>query len=152
LGGSEWLTRDGLVIAGGPYQGSRKIAKSRIGTRPRRTWLRGVAANEILLLARDRNLLVQVLVVPLLVPAFYLLVNAGTVSAISGNFRNAALMAFGVGAYSLISSAMPLLDREGKTLWQLLTFPQSLASILVKKATVLAALAISYGGIVLLLA
>jgi ABC-2 type transport system permease protein len=145
--GSEWLTRDGLVKAGGPYQGTRRIPASPSGD----TWLRGIAAQELLLLARDRNLLVQVLVVPLLLPVFYLLIYSGMASAVSGNFRHAATMAFGVGAYSFLSSAMQLLNREDKTLWQLLTFPQPLATILVKKTMVWAALGLLYGITVLLL-
>jgi len=147
LMGSEWLTRDGLVKAGGAYQGTRAIRKSRLGL----SWLHGAAAQEVLLLGRDRNLLVQVLIVPLLVPVFYLLIYSGMVSAVSGNFRHAAVMAFGIGAYSFLSSAMPLLGREAKTLWQLLTFPQSLASILVKKTMTWAAIGLLYGGATLLL-
>src|SRR6202008_2578959 len=131
----------------GPYQGTRRIQPGR----SQKTRIGGIAAHELLLLARDRNLLVQVLVVPLLVPAFYLLIYSGMVSAVSGNFRHAAVMAFGVGAYSFLSSAMPLLNREDKTLWQLLTFPQSLATILVKKAMVWAAFGLLYGGATLLL-
>jgi ABC-2 type transport system permease protein len=146
LVGSECLTRDGLVKAGGPYQGTRRTSAAP----SRDSWLRGIVAQELLLLARDRNLMVQVLVVPLLVPAFYLLIYSGMASAVSGNFRHAAMMAFGVGAYSYLSSAMPLLNREDKTLWQLLTFPQSLASILVKKTVVWAALGLLYGVTVLL--
>jgi ABC-2 type transport system permease protein len=145
--GSEWLTRDGLVKAGGPYQGTRRIPKGP----SRDTWLRGIVAHEMLLMARDRNLLVQVLVVPLLVPAFYLLIYSGMASAVSGNFRHAAMLAFGVGAYSFLSSAMPMLGREDKTLWQLLTFPQSLATILAKKAMVWAGLGLLYGVAALLL-
>jgi membrane protease YdiL (CAAX protease family) len=144
--GSEWLTRDGLVKAGGPYQGIRKIAEQR----PRKEWLNGIAGQELLLLRRDRNLLVQVLVVPLFVPVFYLLIYSGMMSAVAGNFRHAAVMAFGVGAYSLISSAIPILNREEKTLWQLLTFPQPLATILAKKTMVWAALGLLYGGTTLL--
>lgn len=144
--GSEWLTRDGLVKAGGPYQGTRKISEG--GTR--RGWLHGIAGQELLLLRRDRNLLVQVLVVPLFVPVFYLLIYSGMVTAVSGNFRHAAVMAFGVGAYSLISSAIPILNREDKTLWQLLTFPESLATILAKKTMVWAALGLLYGAAALL--
>jgi ABC-2 type transport system permease protein len=147
LVGSERLTRDGLVKAGGPYQGTRRISPGK----PRVTWLRGILAQELLLLARDRNLLVQVLVVPLFVPAFYLLIYSGMVSAVSGNFRHAAMLAFGVGAYSYLSSALPLLNREDKTLWQLLTYPQSLATILAKKATLWAAIGLLYGGAALLL-
>lgn len=147
LVGSEWLTRDGLIKAAGPYQGTRKISARRPGAK----WLGGIPGHELLLLARDRNMLVQVLVVPLLVPGFYLLINARMVSAVSGNFRHAAVLAFGVGAYSFLSSAMNLLNREDKTLWQLLTFPQSLATILVEKTMVWAGLGLLYGGATLLL-
>jgi len=146
LSGSEWLTRDGLIQAAGPYQGTRKISSGRT----RAAWLRGIPAQELLLLARDRNMLVQVLVVPLLVPAFYLLIYSGMVSAVSGNFRHAAVLAFGVGAYSFLSSVMPLLNREENTLWQLLTFPQSLATILLKKTMVWAGLGLLYGAVTLL--
>ena len=146
LVGSEWLTRDGLIKAGGPYQAARRASRGPA----RKTWLRGVAAQELLLLGRDRNLLVQVLVVPLFVPVFYLFIFSGMASAVSGNFRNAAMLAFGVGAYSFLSSAMSLLNREDKTLWQLLTFPHSLDSILLKKAMVWAALGVLYGTAALL--
>jgi ABC-2 type transport system permease protein len=145
LAGSEWLTRDGLMKAGGPYQGVRKARAQS----SRRTWLRGIPGQEMLLLARDRNLLVQVLVVPLMVPAYYLLVNTKMVSAVSGNFRHAAMLAFAVGAYSFLSSTIPILSREDKTLWYLLTFPQSLSSILAKKTAVWAILGMAYGGVAL---
>jgi len=145
LAGSEWLTRDGLVKAGGPYQGARK---ARAKSSPR-LWLRGIPAHEMLLLARDRNLLVQVLIVPLMVPAYYLLVNTHMVSAVSGNFRHAAMLAFAVGAYSFLNSAIPVLSREDKTLWYLCSFPQSLSSILAKKAAVWAVLGMAYGGVAL---
>jgi ABC-2 type transport system permease protein len=147
LVGSEWLTRDGLLKAGGPYQGTRKIATGRI----RRRWLRGIPAREMLLLMRDRNLLVQVVLVPILIPAFYMLVYSGMVTAASQNFRHAAVLAFGIGAYSLLSSAMQVLSRENNTLWLILTYPQSLASILAKKVSVWAALGVVYGASALLL-
>jgi membrane protease YdiL (CAAX protease family) len=46
---------------------------------------------------------------------------------------------------------MPILSREDKTLWQLLTFPQSLTSIFVKKAVVWAVVALFYGCATLIL-
>lgn len=144
--GCETLTRDGLVKAGGPYQGRTRTRDAR----PGRNWLRGITGHELLLLARDRNLLVQVLVVPLFLPGFYLLIYSGMASAVSGNFRHAAMMAFGVGAYSLMSSAMTVLNREDKTLWYLLSFPHSLESILFNKTKVWGCLGLLYGGAVLL--
>ena len=142
---SEWLTRDGLIKAGGPYQGGRSPGQGRI----RDTWLRGIGAQEMLLLRRDRNLLVQVLIVPLLVPAYYLLINPHLRSALTGNFRRVAMVAFVVGAYSFVNSAMPLLSREDKTLWLLLSFPRSLVSMLLSKATFWAVVGLLYGGAVL---
>jgi ABC-2 type transport system permease protein len=147
LWGSAWITRDGLVRAGGPYQGSRQIP-TRASRNP---WLRGIAAHEMILLARDRNLLVQVLILPLLLPAYYLLTSSGLVTAVGTSLRNAAMMAFAVGAYSFLNSAMQILAREDKTLWYLLCFPQSLSSMLFKKATVWAAVGLFYGGALLLL-
>ncbi len=144
---SEWLTRDGLIKAGGPYQGGRSPAQGRIHD----TWLRGIGAQEMLLLRRDRNLLVQVLVVPLLVPAYYLLIDPHLRSALTGNFRRAAMVAFLVGAYSFVSSAMPLLSREDKTLWLLLSFPRSLVSMLLSKAMFWAVVGVLYGATVLVL-
>jgi hypothetical protein len=82
--GSEWLTRDGLVKAGGPYQSRRRLPAGA----SHNMWLRGIAGHELLLLARDRNLMVQVLIVPLLLPAYYLFTNTGMATAVGGNFRS----------------------------------------------------------------
>lgn len=147
LRGSEWLTQDGLVKAGGPYQGSRRVLSG--GTES--YWLRGIAAKEVLLLGRDRNLFVQVVILPLLLPGYFFLINSNMISAVTGNFRHAAAMVFGVGAYSFLSTAMQTLNREDQTLWYLLSLPQSLDSILRKKAMVWAAIGLCYGGAVLLL-
>ena len=152
LFGSGWLTRDGLLRAGGPYQGKRNLARRQTpAAHSRNPWLRGVAAHEMLLLSRDRNLMVQVLILPLLLPAYYLLTHTGLVTAVGSNLRNAAMMAFAVGAYSFLNSAMQVLTREDKTLWYLLCFPQSLSSILFKKASVWAAVGLLYAGAMLLL-
>jgi len=144
---SEWLTRDGLIKAGGPYQGVRSPARSRT----RETWLWGIGAQEMLLLRRDRNLLVQVFLVPLLVPAYYLLIDPHLRSVLTGNFRRAAMVAFLVGAYSFVSSAIPILNRESRTLWLLLSFPRSLVSTLLSKTIFWGAIGILYGGAVLVM-
>jgi membrane protease YdiL (CAAX protease family) len=95
--------------------------------------------------------LVQVLIVPLLVPAYYLLIDPHLRSALTGNFRRAAMVAFIVGAYSFVSSAMPLLSREDKTLWLLLSFPRSLVSMLLRKAMFWAVAGVVYSGAVFVL-
>ncbi|GEM_PF-862003 len=144
---SEWVTADGLVRAGGPYQGSRQGGEGRIYD----GWLRGIAGRELLLLRRDRNLLVQVLIVPLLIPAYYLFVDPHLRWVLTGNFRRAAMVSFLVGAYSFVSSAIPLLTRENKTLWFLYSLPRSLISILIDKTLFWAAFGVLYGAIVLTL-
>jgi ABC-2 type transport system permease protein len=144
-GASEWLTADGLVRAGGPYQGSRQRVEGRVYE----SWLKGIAAQELLLLRRDRNLLVQVLIVPLLFPAYYLFIDPHLRSVLTGSFRRAAMVSFLVGAYSFVSSAIPLLTREHNTLWFLYSLPRSLISILLDKTIFWAALGVLYGAIVL---
>jgi ABC-2 type transport system permease protein len=71
------------------------------------------------------------------------------VTAVGTSLRHAAMMAFAVGAYSFLNSAMPILNREENTVWYLLSFPQSLSSILLKKAMVWAGIGLLYGGAVL---
>jgi ABC-2 type transport system permease protein len=140
--GCEWLTRDGLVRAGGPYQGARgkNIARSRGGV------LRGIVGVEVHLLTRDRNLLTQIILIPLLFVGYNLVISPRMLSAVLGNFRHAALAVFVVGAYTFASSAIPLLDREGKTLWHLLTLPHSLVSILLRISLFWAVIGLLYGG------
>jgi ABC-2 type transport system permease protein len=143
--GCEWLTRDGLVRAGGPYQGLRgkSVARSRGGV------LTGIAGVEVRLLTRDRNLLTQVIFIPLLLPGYYLIISPRMLSAMLGNFSHAALAVFAIGAYSFASSAIPLLDREGKTLWHLLSLPHSLVSIFLRMAMFWAIVGLLYGSVVL---
>ncbi len=136
--------RDGLIKADGPYQGSGRVGKTGIGG----AWLRGIGAQEVLLLGRDRNLFVQVFIVPLLIPAYYLLTDSNLRSALTGNF---CLRRGGNAGHALklMSSAMPLLIRENKTLWQLLSFPRSLVSIFAEKSIFWAFVALLYGGTIL---
>ncbi len=144
---AEFLIREGLLKSSGPYQGVRQQPAETSST----GWLRGIAANEMILLRRDRNLLVQVLVSPLIVVAYYFLVNSSMVASATGNFHHAATMAFVIGSYVLMSSAMPVLSRENKTLWQLMTFPREISSILVEKTQVWAVFALFYAGAILLI-
>ena len=139
---TDLLTRNGLVTAGGPYQGRRERPRSV----SRSSWLRGVAAHEIALLRRDRNLQAQVFLVPLFLPVFYILINLKILSEIMNNFRYAAVMAFAVAAYSYMSSVALLLGREKKTLWYLLSFPRSLTSILFQKTQVWVVVGLLIGG------
>jgi membrane protease YdiL (CAAX protease family) len=141
----EWLTREGLILSGGPFQGARK----RSVPAARRPWLSGVPSKEMRMLVRDHNFMVQVLVVPLIVIAYYLLVNSSILAAARGNFHQAATLAFFVGAYGLTTSAMQILNHEKTTLWQFYTFPRSLISVMVEKTLVWAGFAFIYASFTL---
>lgn len=144
----EWITRDGLVRSGSSYQGASR--GERFGSRY--DWLTGVVASEALLLIRDRYLFVQTLFIPFLGAAFYVFVIPGMANAVRGNFHHAATLAYFIAAlYTYPGSAMLVLNREQKTLWYLLSMPQTLASILLKKAATWGALGLVNAGTVMLL-
>lgn len=142
----EWLTRDGLVHTAGPSRFQRSDAWAE-----KRTGLRGIVAVEALLLARDRNLFVQVIIVPLAIPAFYFLTDPSLLTGVTSDFRNAAAISFALGAYTYIGSTMPILSREHRTLWLLLTFPRSLVWLLARKTAIWAGVGMLLGAAVLVI-
>jgi membrane protease YdiL (CAAX protease family) len=101
---------------------------------------------ELRLLSRDRNFLVQSLLLPIIIIGAQLVFN-GTIdkaSDLGADPRLLAALAFGIGAYVLMLSAFQTLNREGQSLWMLYTFPRTLESILKEKAQLWAVLACAY--------
>jgi hypothetical protein len=141
----ERLVARGLVEAPGAYQGRR--AGSGLSW-PRRL-VTGILAKDLLQLARDRNVLIQTLVAPVLVVAFQLLINQRLLADIGGNPRNAAMFAFALGSYVLMASAFGVLAVEGPALWLLYALPHRLHRLLVAKAMLWAACASAYAAAVL---
>jgi ABC-2 type transport system permease protein len=142
------FVRDGLLTTSGTFQGARRAP----GAPPvpeRRTLFRGVLAKDLRLLLRDRNFLVTTLVVPVILFAFQLVLNPALIRGVTGDFRHAATLAFGLGAYILMSSAFHVLSVEGGSLWLLYTFPHELHRILIQKTVMWAGVALLYAGIVL---
>src|SRR6185503_14983453 len=109
----------------------------------------GVLAKDVRLLLRDRNFLVTTLVVPVILFGFQVILNPGLIKGVTGDYRHAATLAYGLGAYILMSSAFHILSVEGGALWLLYTFPRELHSILVQKTVLWAGVALVYAGIVL---
>ncbi|MES2742839.1 MAG: CPBP family intramembrane glutamic endopeptidase [Pseudomonadota bacterium] len=101
---------------------------------------------ELTLLARDRNFLVQSLLLPLLIVGGQLIVTGkfGGTSDSAITFATLAAMAFGIGAYMLMLSAFQTLHAEGDALWLLYTFPAPIAQVLMEKAQLWALLALVY--------
>jgi hypothetical protein len=142
------LVRDGLLATSGTLQGTRRPSAASHGPE-RKPLLRGILAKDLRLLLRDRNFLVTTLVVPVILFGFQIVLNPSLIEGVTGDFRHAATLAFGLGAYILMSSAFHILTVEGGALWLLYTFPRELHSILIQKTVLWAGVALAYAGVVL---
>ncbi|MHC4952899.1 MAG: lysostaphin resistance A-like protein [Planctomycetota bacterium] len=141
LAGAEALVSDGLLAAGGPYQGER---------RPRRGGARGIGGilgKDLHLLLRDRNFMMQTLVVPLIIVAFQLIVNPALTSG--GSTRATAVLAFGVGAYVLAFGGFSILTAERSALWLLYSLPRRLDRLFLRKTVLWGGVAIAYASALL---
>lgn len=145
--------RQGLVAAG-----SRETARATLpvaaSARAPRFALLGSALQrrELTLLGRDRNFLVQTLLVPVLVIGGQFVMNNGVggLARIWSSPAFAAAAAFGVASYMLIFSAFQTINTEGPGLWLLYTFPRSIGTILKEKAQLWGVLALVYPLLILL--
>lgn len=110
-----------------------------------------IQRRELRLLSRDRNFLVQTLLLPAVIVGSQLLFN-GTLSSAAELGRHhtaAAAIAFGIGVYMLMLSAFQTLNNEGHVLWLLYTVPRSMESVLREKARLWGVLAMTYPLLVL---
>ncbi|MDF3019995.1 MAG: family intrarane metalloprotease protein [Steroidobacteraceae bacterium] len=107
--------------------------------------LTAVQSREITLLSRDRNFLVQSLVLPLLIVGAQVLLGSSSMAAdMWVNPNVLASVAFGLAAYSLSMSAFQTLNTEGHALWLLYTFPCSIESVLKDKAKLWGVMTLAY--------
>jgi membrane protease YdiL (CAAX protease family) len=109
-------------------------------------WLSPIKRRELRLLSRDRNFLVQTLLLPVVIVGSQMLFN-GALSHISQLGHNPGMMsaiAYGIGVYVLMLSAFQNLATEGQALWLLYCFPRSLESTLREKAQLWGVLAMIY--------
>lgn len=147
----QWQLQGGLIVSSGAYQGRRgslpatgPAAAPLAGSAAARLRPLGMAGKDLLLLGRDRNLLVQVVAMPVLLIGFQAVLNPGAITRLSGNVHAATATAFGVGAYVLTIVAMNVLSSEGQGLWLLYTAPRTIERILLGKCLVYALLAACY--------
>jgi ABC-2 type transport system permease protein len=132
--------RSGIVAAAGRESG-RKEWRGALGIGSRgavgdRRLLSPIQAREGLLLLRDRNFLVQTLILPIVIMGGQI-VFAAPQSAFAFAFsspQHVAAAAFGVAAYALMFSAFQTLNAEGQALWILYCVPRPLAALLREKA------------------
>ncbi|WP_342118864.1 type II CAAX endopeptidase family protein [Pseudoduganella sp. OTU4001] len=137
------LLAEGVVASGSRETGRRSVALPAtpgfaIGTPLQRRELR--------LLSRDRNFLVQSLLIPVIIFGSQLVLN-GQVDNM-GQFLTSpsmlASVAFGLAAYVLMLSAFQTINTEGHALWMLYTYPYNISSILAEKAQLWSVLALAY--------
>lgn len=137
------LLADGVVATG-----SRETGRGAGSGSAFAGWAPGtpLQRRELRLLSRDRNFLVQSLLIPLIIFGSQLVLN-GQVKDMHQFIGNPALLssvAFGLGAYVLMLSAFQTINTEGHALWLLYTYPQSIGSMLAEKAQLWSVLALVY--------
>lgn len=142
------LLQHGVVRTGGTTSGGRGQEKWQ-----RPSTLRGVLGKDLRLVLRDRNFMVQTLVVPLVFIGLQLAANRGLGSAVDSAATGwHAVMAYVVGAYALTAGCFQVLSGEGRALWMLYALPVELADVLQRKIRLWAttASALALGALVLL--
>jgi membrane protease YdiL (CAAX protease family) len=99
-----------------------------------------------MLLARDRNFLVQTTVLPVLIVGLQWVLGGrfDSFEQIWAEPRTVAAGVFGVAAYALMLSAFQTLSAEGGALWLLYSFPRPIESVLRDKARLWCALVLVY--------
>jgi membrane protease YdiL (CAAX protease family) len=105
-----------------------------------------VQRRELMLLARDRNFLVQTMVLPVLIVGVQWMLNGRMESfaQVWSDPQTVAAGVFGVAAYALMLSAFQTLIAEGGALWLLYTFPHAIEAVLRDKARLWSVLALAY--------
>ncbi|GAB2867203.1 hypothetical protein GCM10027277_40240 [Pseudoduganella ginsengisoli] len=145
----QYQLRAGVVGGGSRESMARKPAAALDEDSPRgwlARWGTTLQRRELRLLSRDRNFLVQSLLVPVVIVGSQLVFNnqLQSFAQIGENQQLMAAVAFGIGSYVLMLSAFQTLNTEGNALWMLYTFPRSLESMLKEKARLWGVLALSY--------
>lgn len=107
-------------------------------------FLRGVVGKDVRLLLRDRNVLVQIVLVPGFVFALQLVFNRGMADAVARDPRHAAAAAFSIGAYMLMFCATGVLTAEAGALWILYASPHRIDDLLRRKTALWAGLGAVY--------
>jgi membrane protease YdiL (CAAX protease family) len=136
-----WQLRAGVVATGQRESGGRGAIKSgppsSVHPPVGRRLLPPIAARELRLLSRDRNFLVQTLLLPILIAGAQVFLSSqeNLLVEASRDPEHLAAIAFGISAYALMFSAFQTLNAEGRALWILYSVPRSLESILRQKAT-----------------
>lgn len=159
-----WL-RGGLVVSSGTLQGGRSRATAAVGpggVLPRRGAGQavgssalagiGILGKELRLLLRDRSILVGTLVFPAVIISLQAFANPALIDKGFQDPRHASTIAFCVGAYVLMFTAIRVMSSEGQSLWLLYCMPVRLDHVFQRKSLLWASIASIYTVLVLLYA
>lgn len=137
------------VVASGSRESTRSTRRPALSAQGRLARLlprSAIKRRELRLLARDRNFLIQSLLLPILIVGSQLVLNgyADAYRQFADSPRLLAGMASGIASYMLMLSAFQTLNNEGQSLWMLYTFPRPIESVLREKAAFWGVLALLY--------
>jgi membrane protease YdiL (CAAX protease family) len=145
--------RNGVVAAGareGAARPRRAVARAAPSATAavRSGWwsmLPAVQRRDLLLLSRDRALLTQTFVLPVMLGGMQVLFGPGNASIRGFEPTPAvAAVAFYLAAFSLMQPSFRVLASEGAALWVLYTLPHSLADVVRQKAKLWATIALAF--------
>ena len=145
--------RQGVVASGAREsgRGTRAPGVAKHGAFSRLLPASPIMRRELQLLSRDRNFLIQSLLLPLMIIGSQMIFS-GSPAAFSYMAARPEFMAgigCGLATYMLMLSAFQTLNSEGESLWMLYTFPRSLESVLRDKAKFWSVLALVYPALML---
>ena len=128
IGWCAFAVRHGIERSAGPVGGSTNGS----GRREVARWTDRLD-KELVMLLRDRTLMVGTLVVPIVIIGFQILINPGWSAAAARNFSIAGMTAFAIGSYVALFAGQAVVNGENKSFWLLFTFPRSLSRTLRRK-------------------
>ena len=141
------MVSKGLLKSTGVFQGSRNIETTKVLSR--KTIFRGVISKDLKHLWRDKNHMVQTLVVPLIIVLYNIFITPDLMQNIISSFNTIALLAFAIGGYTFVFGCFQVLNIEQQSLWLLFTFPEGIKKILTKKIIMWAFIGMGYPIIIL---
>ena len=139
---AERMLRFGMILQSGAYAGRRTDGSNtaalpgQTAAEPGHGTLLSLAGKDLLLLRRDRNLLVQVFALPVVMVGFQFVIHPHLLRMLSDNLHHGAAASFGLGAYILVIIGLATLSSEGQGLWLLYCAPMALERILLRKCLV----------------
>ena len=146
-----YWTRGGFVVQTGSYLGRRTSGESRgAGQREATGSSLTMLGKDLLLLRRDRNLMMQMLAMPVMIFGGQLLINPVLRHALLNQGNHAIAFAFSFGAYFLTVAAVSAVIQEGKGIWLWYVAPATISSQLRRKARLYAMIAVGATGITML--